>query len=103
MQVAPRDHTTILNHPKFAELIRARSGFAWRLSAVILGIYFGFIALVAFAPSLLAVKVGLGVVSLGLVLGLAVILAAFGLTGIYVTRANGEFDRLTAELTRDLG
>lgn len=103
MQVAPRDHTTILNHPKFAELIRARAGFAWRLSAVMLGIYFGFILLVAFAPGLLAIKVGLGVISLGLVLGLAVILAAFGLTGIYVTRANSEFDRLTRELNEGLG
>jgi len=102
MPDASREHLTILNHPKFAELIRARSGFAWRLSAIMLAIYFGFIALVAFAPGLLALKVGLGVTSLGLVLGLAVILAAFGLTGIYVTRANGEFDRLTQELNEEL-
>ena len=36
-------------------------------------------------------------------IGVAVIVLAFILTGIYVQRANGRFDQLTAALKRDLG
>jgi uncharacterized membrane protein (DUF485 family) len=51
---------------------------------------------------LLATKIGAGVTSLGILLGLAVIVAAFVLTGIYVRRANSRFDEMTQSLTRDL-
>jgi uncharacterized membrane protein (DUF485 family) len=67
-----------------------------------LGIYFGFIILVAFGKDLLAIKIGSGVTSLGILVGLAVIFAAFILTGIYVYRANTRFDQLTANLKREL-
>jgi uncharacterized membrane protein (DUF485 family) len=65
-------------------------------------IYFGFILLVAFAKPLLATKIGGGVTSLGIVLGLAVIVSAFVLTGLYVHRANNYFDELTRDLTREI-
>ena len=94
------DHDRILSNPKFQELVRTRSGFAWTLSAVMLAIYLGFILLVAFARDLMATKIGGGVTSLGIVLGLVVIVSAFVLTGIYVQRANGRFDDLTRDLTR---
>lgn len=92
----------ILRNPKFKELVRARSSFAWTLSAVMLAIYFGFILLVAFAHDFLAMKVGGGVTSLGIVLGVVVILSAFLLTGIYVRRANSRFDELTRDLAKEL-
>ena len=57
-------------------------------------IYYGFIALVAFAPSAIAVKM-VGAITVGLVLGVAIILAAIVLTGIYVLRANAQYDELT--------
>lgn len=96
------DHDRILRNPKFQELVRTRSGFAWTLSAVMLAIYLGFIFLVAFAQDLMAVKVAGGATSLGLVLGLVVIVSAFLLTGFYVRRANGRFDQLTRDLTKEL-
>jgi uncharacterized membrane protein (DUF485 family) len=65
-------------------------------------IYFGFILLVAFAKPLLATKIGGGVTSLGILLGLGVIISAFILTGIYVYRANTYFDELTRNLTREI-
>ena len=61
-----------------------------------------FVLLVAFAKPLLATKIGGGVTSLGILLGLAVIIAAFVLTGIYVYRANSRFDEITRRLQRDL-
>jgi len=96
------DHQHILGHPKFQELVRTRSGFAWTLAAVMLVIYLGFILLVAFAPGLMAVKVGGGVTSLGIVLGLVVIVSAFLLTGVYVQRANARFDDLTRDLAKEI-
>jgi uncharacterized membrane protein (DUF485 family) len=65
-------------------------------------IYFGFILLVAFAKPLLATKIGDGVTSFGIILGLGVIVSAFVLTGIYVQRANSRFDELTRRLKREL-
>ena len=96
------DHQRILGNPKFQELVRTRSGFAWTLAAVMLAIYLGFILLVAFAPGLMAAKVGGGVTSLGIVLGLVVIVSAFLLTGVYVQRANSRFDDLTRDLTKEI-
>ena len=96
------DHDRIVRNPRFQELVRRRSGFAWTLAAVMLAIYLGFIVAVAFAPGLMASKVGGGVTSLGIVLGLVVIVSAFLLTGIYVWRANTVFDDLTRDLQKEL-
>ena len=92
----------IVDNPKFQELVRERSSFAWTLSAVMLVIYYGFILLVAFGKGFLATKIGGGVTSLGIVIALLVIISAFVLTGIYTYRANSRFDELTADLTREL-
>jgi uncharacterized membrane protein (DUF485 family) len=99
--MASRDYDRVIQSPRFQELVRQRTRFAWTLTIVMLVIYFGFILLVAFAKPLLAIKVGDGVTSLGILLGLGVIIAAFVLTGIYVYRANSEFDELTRNLTRE--
>ena len=90
----------LMRDPKFQELIRQRNGLAVVLSIITLVIYLAFILLVAFDKPLLATKVGGGTTSLGIVLGLVVIVAAFVLTAIYVVRANGRFDELTSELVK---
>jgi uncharacterized membrane protein (DUF485 family) len=100
--MASLDHNQVLRSPRFQELVRQRARFAWTLSIAMLVIYFGFILLVAFAKPLLASKIGDGVTSLGIILGLGVIVSAFVLTGIYVQRANSHFDELTRRLTREL-
>ncbi len=56
--------------------------------------YYGYIAIVAFAPSIIAAKL-FGTITIGIVLGVAIILASILLTGIYVVRANAEYDDLT--------
>ncbi len=100
--MASQDYSQLLRSPHFQELVRQRTRFTWTLSLVMLVIYFGFILLVAFAKPLLATKVGDGVTSLGIILGLGVIFSAFILTGIYVQRANSRFDELTRHLTREI-
>jgi uncharacterized membrane protein (DUF485 family) len=91
----------IRSNPDFVTLEAARGGFSRILCAVMLVIYFGFILLVAFAPGVVALPIGRGL-TLAFPLGVGVILSAIIITGIYVVRANGQFDRLTANIIRDI-
>ncbi len=88
--------------PRYLALTRRRSRFAGLLTAIMLAIYFGYILLVAFRRDLLALPVGDGVTTLGIPLGIGVILSGIVLTGIYVRRANREFDLLIDELAREV-
>jgi uncharacterized membrane protein (DUF485 family) len=100
MAANPNDN--IINNPTFKELVRERSSFAWTLSIIMLVIYYGFILLVAFGRGFMGTKIGGGVTSIGMVIGLLVILSAVVLTGIYTQRANSRYDDLTEKLKRDL-
>jgi uncharacterized membrane protein (DUF485 family) len=88
----------IRQEPLFRELVDKRTRFAWQLSAAMLVIYFGFIAIIAFAPKLLATPIGGGVTTVGIPVGLLVIVSAFVLTGLYVHRANSQFDPITRQI-----
>ena len=95
-------HSWMSEHPKFQELVRRRSRFAWTLSWIMLLIYQGFILLVAFAKGFLATPIGGGVITIGIPIGLGVIISAFLLTGIYVWVANSRFDEMTRELIKEV-
>ena len=88
-------------NPKFAELVRKRNALALTLTILMLVVYFGFIGLVAYDKALLAKPLGTGLMTLGVPLGLGVIVAAFVLTGIYVSKANAEFDALTKQIVEE--
>ena len=91
--------TRIKNDPRFAELVRKRSRFAWTLSAIMLAIYYGFILIIAFAPEVLGIPLGPNTVTtVGIPVGVLIILSAIVLTGIYARRANSEFDALNREI-----
>ena len=99
----PAAYATIRRNPKFAELVQQRNKLARTLTIAMLVIYFGFILLVAFAPGFLGTPLGEGTVTtIGIPLGLLVIVSAFVLTGIYVAKANSSFDRLNEELLREV-
>jgi uncharacterized membrane protein (DUF485 family) len=67
-------------------------------------IYFGYILLVAFNKPFLAQKLGDGwVTSLGIPLGLGVIVLTILITAFYVHVANTRFDAMAAELMREAG
>lgn len=78
--------------PRFEQLVRRRNRFAWTLTACMLAIYFGYVLLIAFRRDILALPIGDGVTTLGIPVGLGVILAGIALTGIYVRRANKVYD-----------
>ncbi len=73
------------------ELDRQRWRVALSLTGAMVLLYFGFISLVAFGGSLLAIQVVPGL-SLGILLGALVIVASWLLTWIYVRWANDVYD-----------
>jgi len=98
-----RETDRIMGDPVFQTLVRERTSFAWTMSAIMLAVYLVFILLSAFGKGFMASTIGGSSISWGIVLGLFTIVFAFALTGIYVSRANGRFDDLTAQLNRDVG
>jgi uncharacterized membrane protein (DUF485 family) len=88
-------------NPKYQLLKAKRSTFGWWLAALMMVVYYGYIALIAFNKEFLAQPLGAGVTTIGVPLGMGVIVFTIVITGIYVRRANGEFDRLTKEILED--
>ena len=87
--------------PAYQALKRKRNGFGWLLTILMLVVYYGFIGLIAFDKDFLAQPVGDGVTSLGIPMAFGVIVFTIVITGLYVRRANGEYDRLTARILED--
>jgi len=100
--MAENEENAVLSNANFQALVRERSSFGWTLSIIMLVIYFGFILLVAFGKGLLATKIGSGVTSIGMIIGLLVILSAVILTGIYTQRVYCRDEAPTEKLKRDL-
>ena len=90
----------ISTHPKYLELKNKRSSFGWWLTLAGMLAYYGFILLVAFDKPLLAQKLGTGVTTLGMPLGVAVIVFTIIITWVYIRRANSEFDSLTDQIVK---
>ena len=90
----------ISQHPKYRELKAKRTSLGWWLTLAGMLSYYGFILLVAFDKSLLAQKIGNGVTTLGMPLGVAVIVFTIIITWVYIRRANSEFDALTEEIVK---
>ncbi|AWH89132.1 DUF485 domain-containing protein [Limnobaculum parvum] len=92
----------IENNPRFKDLVRKRDIFAWTLSFITLAMYVSFILLIAFEPQWLGTPVSEGIsITRGIPIGIGLILASFILTGIYVYRANREFDELNAQILNE--
>jgi len=94
--------TRIADDPRYRQLIHARGRFGWLLSGIMLAAYFGFVLLIAFDKAFLAQPiVAGGVTSLGILIGFALILLAILLTGLYVARANRDYDAALAALVAE--
>lgn len=90
-----------LDHDRFQNLVRRKRTVSVILTVLMLGIYFGFIFVLAFRKDLLAAKVGEHL-TMGVPVGLAVILAACVLTGVYVGWANNAYDDAVSEIVGNM-
>ena len=91
----------IQRHPKYQELRARRNPLGIVLTVLMLVVYYGYIGLIAFDKAFLAKPIGAGVTSLGIPIGMGVIVFTVIITGLYVRRANTEFDARTREILKD--
>ena len=89
-------------NPNYQKLVSTRSSYGWTLTAIMIIVFYGFILLVAFNKEFLSTRIGSGVMTWGIPIGLFVIVFTVILTGIYVARANGQFDELTAKIREEV-
>lgn len=90
----------IASDPMYKELESRRSRFGWMLTVLMLVVYYGFILLVAFGKPLLSQRIGDGVTTVGIPVGLGVIVFTIVITALYVRRANSEFDELADKVVK---
>ena len=89
-------------NPKYQQLVTTRSTYGWWMTALMMVVYYGFIALIAFDKAFLAQPLGsTGVTTVGIPIGVGVIAFTIIITGIYVRRANNEFDVLKEEIIKE--
>ena len=92
----------ILSNPTFQRMARKKATLGWTFTALMLIVYFSYIGYIGISPDTFAQSVSPGsVTTWGIYAGLFVIVFAIAITGIYVYKANGEFDRLTKEAIRE--
>ena len=92
----------IRSNPKFAEMVGKRTRFAIVLSLLVLVPYYTFMLLTSLQPQLFAAKIGEGsVITIGWPIAALIIVGGWLLTGIYISRANGEFDTLNEEILKE--
>lgn len=84
-----------MTNPAPETALQALARARWRIALVLTGtmivVYFGFIALIAFAKPLLAFQLTPGL-TLGILLGVLVIVVSWLLTWIYMRWANRHYD-----------
>ena len=93
---AARARTDAAALERMRAVARRRWRLAGALTAAMVATYFGFLSLVAWAPSTLAARLAPGL-SLGVLLGALVIVVAWLLTWVYVRWANAVYDPMVAE------
>ena len=97
------DPLNLLQDPEFRRMARTKDTISILLTAATLVIYFGFILLIAFNRESFGMKIGSGGLTLGVLLGVGVIVASWALTGIYVRWANDKYDSMVATLKEKAG
>jgi uncharacterized membrane protein (DUF485 family) len=98
----PKSPHEMLESSEFKSLISRRWSLSILLTVVLFVIYYGYILLVGYDKPLLASKIG-EVTTLGIPLGVLVIVGAWILTFIYVSwgnRHDTDFDRLKGEVIK---
>lgn len=92
------DAQKVLALPEYYELLRCRRRLVLPLVVIMLVAYYGFILAIAFAPTSLGEKVGDGIGSIGIYIGLGLVVLSFAVSGIYLKLASGKIRSLLAAI-----
>lgn len=92
----------IQQNPKFQQMVSTRNTYSNIMTVLMLIAYFGYILLIAFNKPFLATKVAAGAtMSVGIPMGIGVLVFTIVITWIYVNKANGDFDAMKDEVVRE--
>ena len=92
----------ITKNPKFLKFVSTRNVYSNIMTMAMMIVYFGYILLIAFNKPFLAQKLYAGgVISVGIPMGIGVLVFTIIITWIYVRRANTEFDAESAEIVKE--
>lgn len=94
---------TLTSLPEYKALIAKRNKIIWPLLVLTVLAYISFILAIAFEPAALGKPIGGGVISIGIVLGLLLILFNFVITLVYVRAANRTIEPLIARVHAAIG
>jgi len=92
----------ILKSNEFRKLVKSKNATSFFLTVAELIVYFGFIFLIAYNKEFLSQKI-YGPVTIGIPIGISVIVISWIFTGIYVVWANKKYDQKVAEIKEKLG
>ena len=92
----------IRDNPKYRAFVSTRAVYSYIMAIIGAMAYYGFILLVACNKEFLGQKMSAGATtSIGVPIGVGVIVFTIVLTWIYVRRANSEFDDANAEILKE--
>lgn len=89
-------------NPMYHLLVKMRSSYSIIMTLCVMAVYYGYILLIAFNKEWLGTKLGADMTtSIGIPLGVGVIVITIILTNVYVRRANTQFDDMNAQIIRE--
>lgn len=92
----------IRKNPEYQRLKSERSRFGWTLTFLMLIVFYGYIGLIAFDREFLAKPLTEGeVTSVGIPAAFGVILFTIAITGLYIWRANSQYDAITRKILQE--
>lgn len=93
----------VLKHPKYHELVQRRTRLSNLFFGIALALYASFILTLAYMPHMFARPVAAGwTMSIGVLLGVLIIVVAVIMIAIYVYFSNKVFDPLLDQVVRDV-
>lgn len=101
MSITQKEVSKILNSKEFHQLVKKRRSVSILFTVLMLTVYFGFILLIAFNKPFLSTNIGEHI-SLGLPLGIGIIVFAWVLTGLYIYWANNKYDKSVRDLKNQI-
>ncbi|AIL32241.1 DUF485 domain-containing protein [Basilea psittacipulmonis] len=97
------DVQNIMTNPKFQDMVRKKGRLSWGFSLFVFLMYVIYITCLGAVPHWFAVPIAEGLYTTwGIIVGILVIVLSFVVTGLYVYKANGEFDKLTKNAIDDV-
>ncbi len=96
------DWAAVIADPRFQRLRSRKTRVLWGLMAFSVVYYFALPVGAAYFQELFRIRVW-GVINVGLLFALSEFFVAWGIALYYSHVANGEFDRLAAEIAADFG